>query len=177
MRKTLLAVCRVITIIQVLLMTLMLVVMNALVLTRYLFDYSAPWTEEVTCYSMVWMVMLGAGVLTLFNDHIGWYMLVESLSPPVRYWQRLFAQTLAFSVGVIVTWTGFNFALSMRSVEAPALQINQMGPALAVPIGAVLITLFSGLRIALLIAEKVGGKKIELVSQAEFMDSSFKPAK
>jgi C4-dicarboxylate transporter DctQ subunit len=154
----------------------MLIIINSLVLTRYFFSFSPSWTEEVTRYCMVWMVMLGAGVLALFDDHITLYMAVEKLSPRMRYWQRLFGQAVVLAAGVLIAKTGFGFAFGMHGVVAPGTQMTMLVPTLAVPIGAVLMVLFSGLVIARSLSERFGGPKIDLPDQAEYMDCSFKPA-
>ncbi len=169
------AVCRAASVVMVLLLLLMVVVMNALVVTRYAFSYSAPWTEEVTRYAMVWMVMLGAGVLTLFDDHIALNLVADRLPRRVRPWQRLFVQLCVLAAGLLITWEGVRFALGMRSVMSTAIGVSMVHAAVAVPIGALIISAFAAVRVVVELADIVGARPPSLPDQFEFMDNSFKP--
>ncbi len=170
------AVCRLASISMLVLMVIMVIVMNALVVTRYLFAYSAPWTEEVTRYAMVWLVMLGAGVLALFDDHITLNMAVDLLPARVRAWQRLLVQLFVFAIALLILWKGVLFAHGMGEVIAPALQVSMIYAAVSVPIGAALIAIFTAIRVVVEIAGIFGAKAPTLPDQFEFMDNSFKPA-
>lgn len=175
MSSTLRAICRIVTVLMVLLMTVMLVVMNSLVVTRYFFSYSPSWTEEVTRFSMIWMVMLGAGVLALFDDHIALTLVVDKLSRRKRQWQQLLVHCFVLAIAVLIAWEGFKFAFGLSGVITPALQMSMIYPALAVPIGAVLIAIFSAVRVAMAFATITGRAPINIPNQFEFMDNSFKP--
>lgn len=159
---------------MVLLLILMIVVINMLVVTRYIFSYSAPWTEEVTRYSMIWLVMLGAGVLTLFDDHITLNLVVDKLPRRARRWQRLLVQVCVFLTAVLIAWEGVHFAAGMQSVVSTALGVSMLYAALSIPLGAALIAAFAAVRIVLEIADIRGTKSPQLPEQHEFMDNSFK---
>lgn len=175
MVSTLRAVCRAASVAMVLLMATMVVVINALVVTRYAFSYSAPWTEEITRYAMIWLVMLGAGVLTLFDDHIALNLVVDKLSRRVRPWQRLLVQLLVLGCALLIAWEGFPFAIGLRPVLATGLQVSMFYAAIAVPVGGVLIAVLALVRIAIEIAGIRGAKPPAIPDQFEFMDNSFKP--
>lgn len=176
MAATLRGICRLATILMVLLMTTMLVVINSLVITRYFFSYSPSWTEEVTRYAMIWMVMLGAGILTLFDDHISLTMAVEKLSPRARRWQRLLVHVFVLIIALLTAWKGYEFAFGLKEVIAPALQISMLHPALSVPIGASIIAICAAIRIAIESATILGTTPMPIPEQFEFMDNTFKPS-
>lgn len=176
MAATLRGICRLATILMVLLMVTMVVVVNSLVVTRYFFSYSPSWTEEVTRFSMIWMVMLGAGVLTLFDDHITLTLAVDKLPRRRRNWLRLLVHCFVFAIAVLIAWEGFRFAAGLADVIAPALQISMLYSSIAVPIGAVLVAIFSAVQIAIAIATVAGATPMKIPNQFEFMDNSFKPA-
>jgi TRAP-type C4-dicarboxylate transport system permease small subunit len=175
MALTLRRICRLTTILMILLMVTMIIVINSLVVTRYFFSYSPSWTEEVTRFSMVWMVMLGAGVLTLFDDHISLTMAVEKLPKRLRKWQRLLVHIFVFLIAVIIAWKGFEFAYGLNSVIAPALQTSMIYPAISVPIGATMIAAFAAIRVAIEAAGIIGAPAVAIPDQFEFMDNTFKP--
>ncbi len=169
------AVCRVTSIVMALLLLAMVVVMNALVVTRYLFSYSAPWTEEISRYAMIWMVMLGAGVLTLFDDHIALHLLVDKLPRRARPWQRLLVQMCILASALLIVWEGVRFAVGMKTVMSTALGTSMFYAAVSVPIGALLIAFFAAIRVAIEAADIAGARPPAIPDQFEFMDNSFKP--
>jgi len=114
--------CRTVQTILFFCMLGMTVIMVSLVITRYFFSYSPSWSEEVPRYLMVWMVMLGASVLVLFDDHITLYMFAEKLGRRARLFQTIFVRVIVAAVGAVTTWTGFKFANSMWVVTAPGTQ-------------------------------------------------------
>lgn len=174
MLTTLRGLCRTVTIAMIVLMVAMIIVMNSLVFTRYLFSYSPSWTEEVTRYSMVWIAMLGAGVLALFDDHIALTLLVDKLPPRARLWQKLFVQVFVLAIGLLIVWKGFPFAMGLHGVLAPGLQTSMSYAAISVPIGACLIAISAALQILDLIARIRGQAPLGLPDQFDYMDNSFK---
>lgn len=176
MGKTLGAMCGLISALMFLLMLGMVVVMNSLVVTRYFFSFSPSWTEEVTRYAMVWMVMLGAGVLALFEDHITLYLFSEKLSHRVRFVMQNAIRILMATISAVVAWTGFKFAFSMTKILAPGSQMPMTIPTIAIPIGATLVSLFCALLIWNDLRRARGATPVDMPKQARFMDGSFKPA-
>lgn len=176
MGKALEAICGLISVLMFLLMLGMVVVMNSLVVTRYLFSFSPSWTEEVTRYAMVWMVMLGAGVLALFEDHITLYLFSDKLTPRIRAVLQNGIRLLVATISAVVAWTGFKFAFSMTNILAPGSQMSMAVPTIAVPIGATLVSVFSLVLIWNDIRNAKGAKPVVVPKQTSFMDGSFKPA-
>lgn len=176
MGKALGAICGLISVLMLLLMLGMVVVMNSLVVTRYFFSFSPSWTEEVTRYAMVWMVMLGAGVLALFEDHITLYLFSDKLAPGVRSVVRNAIRLLVATISAVVAWTGFKFALSMTNILAPGSQMPMAVPTIAIPIGATLVSLFSLVLIWNDVRRARGVAPVDVPEQSRFMDGSFKAA-
>lgn len=174
MRAVLYQITRIATVINIALMTVMLVVVNATVVTRYVFSYSPPWKEELTCYSMVWMVMLAAGILALFDDHIALFLAVEKLPKKGLFWQGLVSKGVVAFSGVMIAWTGFNYTASMLNVTATGLRISMFWPVLAVPVGASMMAVFATILFVNDISGKLGGPKVQIPDQAVFMNSSFR---
>jgi len=166
--------CATTTIILTALFIVMLVIVNANASTRYLMSFSLPWTEELTRYCMIWMVMLGAAVLALFDDHIALNLPNHNWPEPLRHVQKILIHMIVVAVSLVVVWTGFHFALGMSDVVAPALQIPMSVPTLAVPVGASLIALASIVVLYNDIAAPFGLRSISLPLQKAIMDGSFK---
>lgn len=175
MARVLLGFCRAISWLQLALLLIMLGVMASLVITRYLFAYSPPWSEELTRFSMIWLVMLGGAVLSLFDDHITLFVFVEKFGPRLRILRNIVVRLIMIVTSAVVAYKGIKFAASMSAVFAWGLQIKMTVPAYSVSVGFGLILLFN---VILLIGELAAlfGVKLDLVPrQDQVMDGSFKP--
>jgi TRAP-type C4-dicarboxylate transport system permease small subunit len=57
----------------------MVIVMFAQVVLRYVFETGFPWTEELSRFTMIYLVFIGSIVLTHENSHISVTILDEAL--------------------------------------------------------------------------------------------------
>lgn len=175
MARILLAFCRAVSWLQLALLLIMLGVMASLVFTRYLFSYSPPWSEELTRFAMIWMVMLGGSVLALFDDHITLTVFVDKLGPRLRFLQTLAVRIIMLATSAVVAYKGIKFADGMSGVVAWGLNIKMTVPAYSVSIGFGLILIFNAI---LLVDELLAlfGRQTRLVPrQSDVMDGSFRP--
>ncbi|MFV0334772.1 MAG: TRAP transporter small permease [Tropicimonas sp.] len=169
--------CALISVVMLCCLVVMALVMNNLVLTRYVFSHSPPWTEELTRFLMVWMVMLGGAVLVLFDDHIALHLIADKLGRRGRLVQSILIRAIIAAVSALTAWTGFGYALSMRSVLAPGLGTTLFWPTFSVPLSMSLITVFALYLIGRDLADLAGARwRLETPRQADFMDGSFRPA-
>ena len=114
-----------------------LVFMN--VVSRYIFNHSIIWAEEVSQYLMVWVAFLGAGLALRQGRHVAIEMLQDRLPPRARRMTRhLVALLLILFMGILIV-LGFQFARFAWDQETPVLNIPLGIPYLAVPIGALLL--------------------------------------
>jgi TRAP-type C4-dicarboxylate transport system permease small subunit len=121
------------------LMAVMAVLVFANVVSRYLFNFSIIWVEELTRYMMVWVGFIGSGLVLRFGAHIAVDVFQDLL--PARA-----AQTLRASIVVILavtfatmTWLGFRYVAFAWDQETPVLNWNFGIVYLAIPIGSLLM--------------------------------------
>ena len=174
MAKVLLALCRVISWVQLVLLLTMLSVMASLVFTRYLFSYSPPWSEELTRFAMIWLVMLGGGVLSLFQDHITLTVFSDNFSPRLKILRNFVVRIILIVTSAVIVFTGIKFANGMGAVFAWGLQIHMALPAYSVVVGFGLSLLFNLVLLAGEIAELFGIKTNMIPRQDQVMDGSFR---
>ena len=114
-----------------------LVFMN--VVSRYIFNHSIIWAEEVSQYLMVWVAFLGAGLALRQGRHVAIEILQDRLPSTARRMTRhLVALLLIVFMGVLIV-LGFQFARFAWDQETPVLNIPLGIPYMAVPIGALLL--------------------------------------
>jgi len=176
MKSVLHTICAAISVVIVALFVVMTAVMFSLVVTRYVFSWSPPWSEEVTRYAMVWLVMLGSAMLTLFDDHIALHLLSERLTGRARKIQKIFSLLVTIGVSAVVGWIGFGFSLSMTRILSSGSGWPMTVPTFSVPFGAILIGLFALLRLTIEMLPGDDRSPAWMPKQFRYMDSSFRTA-
>ncbi|MDQ4059804.1 MAG: TRAP transporter small permease, partial [Pseudomonadota bacterium] len=119
-------------------MALMVALVFANVVSRYLFNRSFIWAEELSQYLMVWVTFLGAGLALRQGRHVAVEMLQDALPGPIGRAMRLLVAVLVIAFLVVLAILGFQIVLFTWEQETPAMNISAGIPYLAVPVGALL---------------------------------------
>ena len=123
------------------LMATMATLVFANVVSRYVFNHSIIWVEELTQYQMIWITWLGAGLALREGRHVAVDVFEAVMPPALRRWVRvgIGVAMLAFLATLVVL--GFQIAAFTWSQETPVMNIPTGAPYLAVPIGALVCAL------------------------------------
>lgn len=169
-------VCVVISVAMRVMLAVMFAIFISLVVTRYFFSYSPPWSEEVSRFLLVWISMLGAAVLVLYQDHFALHMLVQKLSPRMKLVHSLVVQIVILIVCGVVFYHAIPFAWSARDVIASGSGMSMFWPKLSVPVGMGLMIVFVLVSILDILRQLGGQAHSMLPPQTILMDSSFRQA-
>ena len=106
------------------------------VLTAFGLNVSAPWTEELARYALIWMVFLGAGVGCRKAQLIALEVVTQAL--PGRWGQALRYLSLAACLGffALLIQVGLPFVELGRTETSPVTQIPKSRVYWAMPVGA-----------------------------------------
>ena len=74
--------------------TVMTVTYFGQILLRYVFQTGFQWTEELTRYTNISLVMVGSAVMAGKNSHINVSILESIVSPKVKRWVVIFQQLI-----------------------------------------------------------------------------------
>lgn len=139
----------------------MVQVLVRFVLTAAGINISAPWTEELARYTLIWMVFLGAAVGVRHARMIALEFGIRKLPPrggiPVKYAVTLLC--IAFFGLLFVV--GVDFLALGRTETSPVLGITKDWVYLAMPVGMVLMILNS---LALIAETLVEGRDLRFAS-------------
>lgn len=131
------------------------------VLTAFGINISAPWTEEVARYTLIWMVFLGAAIgvrhARMIALEFGIRKLPKGVGVPIRY--AVMIMSMAF-FGLLL-WVGMDFLELGRSERSPVLGITRDYVYMAMPVGMVLMILNS---LALIAETVLEGRDIRFAS-------------
>lgn len=109
------------------------------VLTAAGINISAPWTEELARYTLIWMVFLGAAVgvrhARMIALEFGIRKLPARAGIPLRYAVTL----LGIGFFGLLVWVGLDFIELGRSETSPVLGITKDRVYWAMPVGMVLM--------------------------------------
>lgn len=121
------------------LMAVMAVLVFANVVSRYLFNFSIIWVEELTRYMMVWVGFIGSGLVLRFGAHIAVDVFQDLLpARAARTLRALIVVVLAVTFATMA-WLGFRYVAFAWDQETPVLNWNFGLVYLAIPIGSLLM--------------------------------------
>lgn len=166
--------CTVLSFAMRVMLAVMFAIFIALVITRYFFSYSPSWSEEISRFLLVWISMLGAAVLIVYQDHFALHMLVQKLSPRNKLIHSLVVQLVILIVCAVVFYHAIHFAYDSRDVFASGSGMSMFWPKLSVPVGMGLMILFVLVSILDLIRLLGGAEHSIVPPQSLFMDSTFR---
>ena len=105
------------------------------------FTVSAPWTEEVARYLMIWTIFLG---LALASRH-GLLIAVNALldAVPISIGRKLKSLSMIITLLFLLalTWYGYKWAVFGADESSPVLSISKYWLYLAMPVGSGLASL------------------------------------
>jgi TRAP-type C4-dicarboxylate transport system permease small subunit len=131
------------------------------ILTAFGINISAPWTEEIARYTLIWMVFLGAAIgvrhARMIALEFGVRKLPKGVGVPLRY--AVMIKSMAF-FGLLF-WVGMDFLELGRSERSPVLGITRDYVYWAMPVGMVLMILNS---LALIAETILEGRDIRFAS-------------
>jgi TRAP-type C4-dicarboxylate transport system permease small subunit len=114
------------------------------VLTAVGINISAPWTEEVARFTLIWMVFLGAAVGVRHSRLIALEFAVQRLPGRVGIPLRYLVLLVCAAFYGLLLWVGVQFLELGRSETTPVLGITHDRIYWAMPVGAGLMILNAG---------------------------------
>lgn len=123
------------------LMALMVIIMCYQVTLRYVFNNSNIWSEEITRYMFVYVVLLGSFVAVRRNSHLCVDFLLHIMKPGFR---RIFTIITSLAVIAFLVYLlplSYNLALSTMNSMSPGLKMPMGYVYMAIPIGDLLMIL------------------------------------
>lgn len=121
------------------LMTILVAIVVASVLFRYILLSPLTWSEEVGRYLMIWLGFLAASLAVRQGLHVGVDFVVKSVRPEIAVWMRRLAHVAMAVFLLIVMGYGFVLVVSLWEQWSPVLIIRMTWPYLAIPVGSLLM--------------------------------------
>ncbi len=121
----------------------MIIVIFLQVFFRFVVKGSLPWSEELARYVMVWAVFFGASMGAKTGAHIGVEAFVSFFPSKLQRLMILISAVLTQIFCLLVFVLSMQVVLRIHEMEqvSPAMEIPMYIPYLAVPVGAVLMSI------------------------------------
>ncbi|MFM8690825.1 MAG: TRAP transporter small permease [Limnohabitans sp.] len=116
-----------------------LVIVN--VVSRYLFNHSLVWAEELSRYMMIWVGFLGSGLVLRIGAHIAVDVFQDLMPARIARLMRLGVLAVLGVCIVAMGWLGLQYVRFAWGQETPVLNWNFGLIYLAIPFGALLMFL------------------------------------
>ena len=136
-----------------LLVGMIVLLVFAQVVARYVMNASMAWNEEATRLLFIYVIFFGfvVAVQTGRNLHVG--VLVDSLPAGLRCWLRVLVHLVMAVFLAVVTWQGAIMVQHVAAQRTPALQISRAFFYAPIPAASVLLLCYLGARIVTLCRE------------------------
>lgn len=113
-------------------------------LPRFFGDWaivSLPWTEELSRFAFVWLLMLGASVGLYRQEHFALTLLTDVLPRVAQRWAELLVYLLELVFIGFLIWYGYAMSEMVWGQISPALGLRYAYVYSSVPVGASLMAL------------------------------------
>lgn len=121
-------------------MTVVSLIVFGQVISRYGFNYTPIWAEELSRFLVVWSIFIGVAIGVRKNQHIG----VDALIRFLPHKLKLASEVLLNMIGVVVLgiliFNSFEFIRHTMEYEqlSPAMRLPMWIPYVAMPVGLTL---------------------------------------
>lgn len=118
------------------LLSIMVIVTSAGVISRYGFNSALCWTEELGRYLLVWVSFLGATLATYKKSHIGISLVFDRLPLKVQFWIGAIVDIIILLFMSSILIGGIKILPFIHVRIAPTLSIPMSVPYLIMPFSA-----------------------------------------
>jgi TRAP-type C4-dicarboxylate transport system permease small subunit len=133
---------KVLNVVVTALLVLMSALMFAQVLGRFLFKNGLFWAEELSRFSMVTMVYMGAGLACKYKDHIAVTILGEMFKGRISKIYRTVIALISIGFLGVVTYYGFFVLDVVSSQQSANMQIPMSLVYVMIPTGSAIMIFY-----------------------------------
>jgi C4-dicarboxylate transporter, DctQ subunit len=130
--------------IAVLTMALVSIIIFGQVVSRYGFNYTPSWSEELSRFLIVWSIFIGVSIGVRKNQHIGVDALIRFLPHKLKVASEVLLNLIGLVVVCVLVYISIGYIKDTIEYEqlSPSMRIPMYIPYMAMPVGLTL----SGIR-------------------------------
>lgn len=116
------------------------------VVARFVFDSPLVWSDELARFILIWMVFIGAAVVSFDDKHMGVEVLQERMSPKVKLITSILMRVLVLIFLFITAFSSIELVKVSHYQVSGALEIPFSYWRVAAPVGCVMMMIFIVIR-------------------------------
>ncbi len=124
------------------LLAVIIAVISYSVVMRYVLNRPPAWAEELSRFTFIWVVMLGAIVVTREGSHIEFTILVDRLPARLAFIIHTVNQLLMLVFCGVMVWQGARIYPIVAEAASPTFAISMGWIYLAIPVGGMLMAVY-----------------------------------
>jgi TRAP-type C4-dicarboxylate transport system permease small subunit len=140
---------------------LLILTVSVQVFSRYVLNHPLPKFFELSIYSFVWVIYLGAALAKRYNRHIRFDIINQKLSPNARRVVDIFFDTLTSVIFLFVLVPSIRYTIWNYQVKASALRVPWTYLLLCFPLFILLILVHNTTATVRNIRLLAGGEEVE----------------
>lgn len=113
------------------------------VFSRYVLNYSVPWTEEYSRYLFIYVVLLGSSIAVKAKAHVAVGMFADRLGRRTRHAVAIFAVLVSCGFFLAMVYGSYYSMLIAAKQLSPATETNIGLVYFAAPLSGALMLLYS----------------------------------
>ncbi|WMN89067.1 TRAP transporter small permease [Vibrio parahaemolyticus] len=117
-------------------------------ISRYFFNTSILWGEELCKYAMIYGVMFATAICYLDELHIKFSVLSSVKSAKFQKGLEVITDIAVFASALILIWSGYLFVVKRGAIESPGIGISMYYFQSALVVGGVCLLIAASLRLA-----------------------------
>ena len=108
-------------------MLALLVLLSVQVVSRYLLSNPLVWTEEISRFIFVWLVMIGAAYVSSVQQHLALTIVTDHLKDRVfDIWMRVISVLVAVASAIVHAWSNPGVLLLYPPPPVPGWTLHVM---------------------------------------------------
>jgi TRAP-type C4-dicarboxylate transport system permease small subunit len=123
------------TAIAIFFMIVVIVMTFTQVVSRYIFNNSITWTEELARYAFIWSTLTGSMIALKKGTHFKINFMEDILKGKIKHFQQIFINMLIILTALVMIFQGINVMKVAHNNYSTMLQIRMSYVYLAVVIG------------------------------------------
>ncbi|MFV0556396.1 MAG: TRAP transporter small permease [Lactovum sp.] len=118
------------------------------VVSRYIFNAPASWTDEILRFQLIWITMIGAPLSHGLNRIMAVTIFTDKLAAKGKKINRIIVElvVMIFAIAVLIIG-GFMVALNAYGQISPSLGINMFYVYLSIPVSGILFVIYNSLNL------------------------------
>ena len=162
---------KLVEIMSIVIMAILVLLVTWQVAVRYLFSNPSAWTEQLSRYTFVWLVLVNAAYIFGKREHMNIGFIVGKFGPRMKLVCGVFTETVILLFALSVLAIGGISAVKLAASQTDAALGISMGFVyMAMPVSGVLTTFYAFCNIYDQIRDKVVGPKPVQEEEAELID-------